>query len=264
MLPKLAALLLLVSIIAPSASVRADDSEQHTEAADDVEAREGAASTEAAEDDEDEDSEPALLSLLSGRTLAEGHRAVTANIGYPGIAIGGYGSPSDNFDIGLLGRFLYGSPIMAFPTGGVGFDVNVPMRIHLFGSGTTDVALALSPRAFLGRAVLVGADGSDEAEDDLGLSFGGQAGVRVGHLFLSKLTLAWGVSGSVDYLMVPTTDAGDVVGTVTGMLGLETLLTRATMFFIEIEAGYGFAPDALFDTHAVFRGVVGFAHTQYY
>jgi hypothetical protein len=239
----LAALILLASVLAPCAAARADEPEER----DDASSR---------------DEEPAALSVISGRTLAKGRRVVTGSVGWPGVAIGGYGSPADAFDIGLMGRIAYGGPVMGFPVG-LGFDLTVPMRVRLFHKGTTDMALDLSPRAFVGRAEMVGVRHDPEVEDDAGLGFGGEAGLRFGHLFLSKITLAWGVSGSVDYLMVPSTDAGNVVGTVTGMIGVETLFTRATLFYLRVEAGYGFAPDALFNTHAVFHGVVGFAHTRY-
>ncbi|MBC7174330.1 MAG: hypothetical protein H5U40_17930, partial [Polyangiaceae bacterium] len=69
--------------------------------------------------------------------------------------------------------------------------------------------------------------------------------------------------GSLDFLGVPNADRADLAGTITGMLAFEGLFTRATMFFFQAEAGYGFAPESYFDTHLVLRASIGFAHTAY-
>lgn len=221
----------------------------------------GSASAQEAEPEADSDSAPPeRLSVVGGNTLPDGERAVVAGYGWPGLYVGGTFGLGDRFDLGPRGQLLQGSPIMGLPFA-LGFELSVPMRLRLFTRKITDVALALRPYGMVGRASLVGLESMGKRW--FGYAFGGQGGLRVGHRVHEKIELGWGVLGSLDFTAVPHADRTDLVGTVTGMVGIESLLTRATLFFLNVEAGYGFAPEADFDTHLVLRGSIGFSHTQY-
>ncbi len=201
------------------------------------------------------------LTVVGGATNPEGESAIVAAYGWPGLQIGGVFAPSERFDLGPRGQLLQGSPIMGLPFA-LGFELSLPMRIRLLTAGRTDLGLALRPYGLVGRASLVGLEESGKKRW-FGYAFGGQGGLRVGHRVHEKIVLGWGVLGSIDFVAVPNDDSSDLVGTVTGTIGIESRITRATLFFLSAEAGYGFAPDSFFDTHLVLRGLVGFAHMRY-
>src|SRR5690606_37841899 len=152
------------------------------------------------------------------------------------------------------------SPIMGLQLA-LGGELSVPMRIRLLHRSTNDLALRVAPRVVLGRAQLVGVEGPQREKFGYGVGVAG--GLRVSHFFLSKITLTWGVEGSIDVAGGPRLPESELLGSVYGVLGLESLVSRASLVFIEAQAGYGFAPDAFFDTHLAVRAVVGFAHTTY-
>jgi hypothetical protein len=209
---------------------------------------------------DDADEPDRRLSVVGGSTLEEGERAVVVGYGWPGLHVGGTFALTQRFELGPRAELLQGSPIMGLPFA-LGFELSVPMRVRLFTRARTDVALSIRPYGLVSRASLVGFEGPGKR--GFGYGFGGRGGLRIGHRVHDKISLGWGVLGSLDFIAVPDVNRADLVGTVTGALGIESLLTRATLFFLVAEAGYGFAPDSYFDTHLVLRATVGFAHTQY-
>src|SRR5690606_32024236 len=147
----------------------------------------------------------------------------------------GYLSPADAFDIGFQGQLLMGSPIMGLQLA-LGGEVAVPMRLRLWHGDTNDIALRIHPRFLLGRAQLLGVEGA--LREKLGYGGGVAGGVRVSHLFLQKITLTWGIEGSIDVGSGPEFEGSELLGSVFGVLGLESLVTRASTVFIEAQAGY--------------------------
>ncbi len=236
-----------------------------------------------AQDDEDEErsSGPRSLdvntaghvSLIGGRTLEEGEILIDARLGFPSFSVGGTFSPSDRFDAGVRLHVTYGSPFMGrgkrqepflTSTGGTsgsgaraGALLEGPLRFGLLARTRHDVALEVAPFFWVGRGSMAGAP--PPFEEDAGIAVGGRLEARSSWLWNDKMTLGYGLGGGIGYGGALDDDL-NVFGDIVGVIGLESLFTRQGLFFVDIEAGYGFAPDDAFDGHAVFRFLIGGAY----
>jgi hypothetical protein len=198
------------------------------------------------------------LSILSGRTFGSGENALAAGIGWPGIWAGAFFAPTPRFNFGIRGTVLYGNPMMGFD-GGIGGEVSVPLRFHLFGRGQLDVALWIEPAFFTGEGTLAGDRGIGADEQGFGgrIEIGGLAGAQV----TQAVTIVFGIHGAPGYVTVPdVADGSHFVATTSATLGVEALPARDTMLFAVAKAGYGFAPDRLFDGHEVIALAFGLAY----
>jgi hypothetical protein len=198
------------------------------------------------------------LSVLSGRTFGSGENVLAAGIGLPGIWAGAFFAPTPRFNFGLRGMLLYQSSVMGFG-GGIGGEVSVPVRIHLFGRGQLDLALAITPTAFFGEGSLAGQTGIGDDESGYGARL--EAGLLAGMQVTQAVTLIFGLQGGPAFVDVPdVANADHFVGLLFFTLGVEALPSRDTVLFAVVDAGYGFAPESLYEGHEVLRFVVGVAY----
>lgn len=190
--------------------------------------------------------------------MGNGETAIVAGTGFPGTFVEGWIAPSSRFNVGLRAAFLYASPLMGFGTG-LGAEVSVPFRLHLFARSTMDVALHVRPFVIVGEGALVGQELN--FADNFGYGIGFESTARAGFQIRDRLTLTAGAGTSIGYVDVP--DAGDgnsAVGTILLLGALEANLTADLMLFLELYTGYGFARGSLFDKHGVLRASLGVAY----
>lgn len=198
------------------------------------------------------------MSIISGRTLGNSQTVLAAGIGWPGLWAGVWLAPSSRINLGLRGSVLYGSPIMGF-TQGVGGELSVPIRWHIFGKGQLDVSLAFTPAFTIGQGSLAGQE--DLYSDNLGYAARGEAGILAGAQLSRSVTLTLGAMGTFGFVNVPDTTGGAYfLGTAFGVAGIELLVSRDTMFIVETNGGYGFASSKIYASHAIGRVWVGIAY----
>lgn len=196
------------------------------------------------------------VSLFSGRTVESGDVVLAGGIGWPGVFAEALFAPSSRFNLSLRLDVDWGSPLMGFSTA-LGGELSIPMRIHLYGEGDTDIALALRPFGILGEGAAVGQEGV--FADDLGGGVGLELGMRAGFHVSDAVTLAVGpfVQGS----FVRTQDAGSGGTFSFGVLGaVEAVMSRATMLFFAVGGGFGVASDELFERRGIVRLHLGLAY----
>ena len=118
------------------------------------------------------------FSVRGGRLLGAGQMALAAGAGWPGIFAELVIGASAGFNLGPRVDFLYATPLLGGRVG-VGTEISLPMRIHVYevAEHNIDVAIVARPFFLLGRGGLVGGRGT--FNDDLGLGFGAVVGARV-------------------------------------------------------------------------------------
>jgi hypothetical protein len=198
------------------------------------------------------------MSIFSGRTNGNGETVIAAGVGWPGIWAGIWLSPSSTFNLALLGHVYYGSPLMSFAVG-VGGGLTIPFRIHVFAKDSLDISLYIEPGIVLGEAALVGEVITFAGA--FGYSIYATAGVVAGAQISDTVTLNVGVLGEGGYVHTPSKTFNQASG-IGGILvsgGLEALMSRDTMLFVQIRGGIGFS-DNLFDSQAIFQGTLGLAY----
>ena len=197
------------------------------------------------------------ISLISGRTVGNGEVVLAAALGWPGFWAEVLFAPTSRFNIGIRAGVTYGSPLLGLETG-IGGEFSVPIRILLYGRNDIDVALFLRPFGVVGEGALVGQQAT--FRDDLGWAAGAEVGTRAGFHVTDAVTLAAGASVNAAYVDTPdaTNSNGLVVG-FAGILGLEAVVSRKTMLFVELRGGYGIAPDGLFENHGLLSLALGVA-----
>jgi hypothetical protein len=199
------------------------------------------------------------LSLRSGRTMGNGEVALAAALGWPGIWAEVTLAPSSTLNVAVRATVAYASPIAGFGSG-VGGALAVPIRWHLYGHRDLDVAVLLEPTGIVGEASLVGQTAG--FGNDLGVGAGGLAGILLGLQISDVVTFALGAAGEVFWVTVRD-DAGpgsDVVATGILILGVEALMARDTMLFVDVRGGYALARERLFDGHEIARLALGVAY----
>ncbi len=200
------------------------------------------------------------MSLFSGRTMGNGEAALAAGLGWPSIWAGIWLSPSSVLDFGIRGHVYYGSPVESLTTG-AGGGLTIPVRIHLFGKDTFDLAIRLEPELVLGEGRLVGQDAVAGGYFGLGVVVLG--GFLAGAQVSDRVTLSFGIAGEGGFLTSPAAGAtaSSGFGGLVGQLGLEALMARDTMLFVHVEGGIGFAAEVLFpDGQEILRASLGFAY----
>ncbi|MEM1418287.1 MAG: hypothetical protein AAGH15_25555 [Myxococcota bacterium] len=204
-------------------------------------------------------------SLRSGRTLGNGELLVAVTAGWPGVEGEVLFSPSSRFDVGPRLSLLYASPFLGFATG-LGGELSLPMRLHLYGKRDVDVALAARPLFVIGDGALVGQEGI--FADDRGFGVGAEVGARVGLHLGDAFTLGLGASATLAYVSTPDADAAGggggsdgIVGVVTAQVLAEALLSRSTLLLADLRAGGGgHTGDGLFSSRAHLQLALGVAY----
>lgn len=197
------------------------------------------------------------ISLISGRTVGNGEVVLAAALGWPGFWAEVLFAPTSRFNFGFRAGVAYGSPLLGLQTG-IGGEVSIPIRILLYGRNDIDVALALRPLGLVGEGALVGQE--NVFADDLGWGVGGEVGTRVGFHVTDAVTLAAGASVLAAYVDTPdATNSNGLVMGFAGIAGLEAVVSRKTMLFVELRGGYGIAPDGLFEEHGLLSLALGVA-----
>lgn len=211
---------------------------------------------------DDEDAEPplrptsGLTSLWSGRTLDAGHSAMAAGVGWPGLFVELALAPSARLNVGARVAVNYGSPLMGI-SGGIGGDVQLPVRYRVHERGGLALALALRPGFTFGQAVLVGEEGP--RANDFGWGARLDAGVLLGGRASEEATLTIGalVGGGLSDVAGERVEAfGEAYATAAA----EVLVSGDTMVFALVEGGYGLARADRFGTGALFRLWLGLAY----
>lgn len=197
-------------------------------------------------------------SAISGRTLGDHQVLLAAGVGWPGFWAEALFSPNRTFDVGVRADVLYGSPLLGFGTG-IGGEVSVPMRLHLWASGHNDFSLAARPFATLGDGSLVGEQNifAGSFGYALGLELQGLLGAQVS----DAVTLTVGAGADTAFANVPDNAAsGDLIASFYGIAGIEAVFSGTTLLFARVQGGYGLAPSRLFGGHADFRLSFGVAY----
>lgn len=198
------------------------------------------------------------ISVHSGRTVGNGEVVLAAGLGWPGFWAEALFAPSSRFNLSVRVGVDYGSPLLGFATG-VGGEVSLPMRLLVYGEDDIDIALALRPYGVMGEGALVGQENA--FADDLGWAVGAEGGVRAGFHVTDAVTLVGGALLDVAYVDVPDAERSNGVMFGAGALaGLEALLSRSTLLFVVLKAGYGLGPENAFDSRALFRASFGLAY----
>jgi len=197
-------------------------------------------------------------SAISGRTLGNGQVLLAAGVGWPGFWAEALFSPTRTFDLGVRGDVLYGSPLLGLSTG-VGGEVSVPLRLHLWAKGSHDFSLAARPFLALGDGSLVGEQGVFSGS--FGYAFGLELEGLLGAQVSDSVTLTAGAGSSTAYADVPDNSAsGALIASFYAVAGVEAIFSGTTLLFARVRGGYGFAPSRLFDTNADFRLSFGVAY----
>ena len=266
--PLIAAALFAAALFAGLGAPRALAQDAAGEGATGERATEGGATDEGATDDstaaltDDEDAEPplrptsGLTSLWSGRTLEAGHSAMAAGVGWPGLFVELALAPSARLNVGARVAVNYGSPLMGI-SGGIGGDVQLPVRYRVHERGGLALALALRPGFTFGQAVLVGEEGPRANEFGWGARL--DAGVLLGGRASEEATLTIGalVGGGLSDVAGERVEAfGEAYATAAA----EVLVSGDTMVFALVEGGYGLARADRFGTGALFRLWLGLAY----
>jgi hypothetical protein len=198
------------------------------------------------------------MSLLSGRTLGNGETVLAAGLGYPSFWAELMLAPSSTFNLGFRGSVAIASPVMGFGTG-VGGSLSIPIRLHLLGAGTLDIAAFFEPMVFAGAGALAGQLEDSPFANNLGFGVGGTVGAVAGAQVADAVTLIFGLGGDVVLVLTEGTDA-ELVGTGLAFVGVEALMSRDTMLFVEARGGVGFKPELLFEGPEVVRISLGLAY----
>jgi len=198
-------------------------------------------------------------SMLSGRTLGVGEVMLGAALGWPAFWGQVVLAPSSELNFGIRGGVLLGSPILGLGSG-IGGDVAIPVRWHPWGSGMLDLSLWIEPRGAFGEGAIVGEEGT--FADNFGYALQLEVGVVLGAHVSDSVTLILGAGGGAAFISVPDAvgQPDHIVGTMLGILGIEFLMRRDLMLFLEARGGYGLAPEFLFDGHEIIRASLGIAH----
>lgn len=197
------------------------------------------------------------MSILSGRTVGNGDIVIAAALGWPGFWAEIVFAPTSRFNIGFRGAVDYGSPLMDLETG-IGGDVSIPMRLHLYGRNDIDVAAVLRPLAIFGEGALVGQRST--FADNFGWGVGAEGGMRAGFHVSDAVTLAAGALVTIVYVDTPdAARSNGIVSTFAAVAAVEALMSRRTLLFAELVGGYGVARDELFADHGVLRLSLGVA-----
>lgn len=198
------------------------------------------------------------VSILSGRTLGNGELVLAAAIGWPGFWAEAVFAPTSRFNIGVRATVLYGSPLMGFGAG-IGGEVSLPMRLHLYGHDSLDVALFARPFGLMGEGVLVGQQMF--FADEVGYGIGSELGAVLGYAPREGLTLTFGLGGLGAFVDVPdSTAASHAVGAFFGLAGVEINVSRETLLFVDLQGGYGIRPSGTFDGPGLLRVAIGAAY----
>jgi hypothetical protein len=182
-------------------------------------------------------------SLQSGRTLGTGEVMIAAAAGWPWIWAQLELALTSSFNVGVRAALIYGSPIMALEPG-VGGELSVPMRIHLYGEGELDFAIYATPAFTFGEGATVG-EGDSVYSGDFGWSSRLEAGGVLGFHAMEGVTLIIGAGGHVGFVHTPSVGDPEVIGAVLARFGVEGLISRDTMLFALAEGGVGFAPSRM-------------------
>jgi hypothetical protein len=196
-------------------------------------------------------------SVLSGRTLGNGQVLLSGGLGWPGFYAQATFAPSSRFNLGVRGAVDYGSPLLGLGTG-VGGDLSVPMRLLVYASGITDIAVAARPFAVLGEGSLVGQ--TQFFSDDFGYGLGTDLETRAGFQVSDSVTLTVGAGTTFAYVNVPdTSDGSHALGAFYGIAAVEAAVGDNMLMFVELDGGYGITKGRLFDGHGVLRLALGVA-----
>ena len=210
----------------------------------------GVPSPAAAQDDDSAERVPPVAastsgeaSLQSGRTLGVGETMIGAAAGWPWIWAQVELGLSSAFNLGVRVAMLYGSPIMALEAG-VGGELAVPMRIHVYGQHDhdLDVSIFATPAFTFGEAAGVG-EGGTVFSGDFGWSSRLELGALIGYRAMERFTLLFGLGGHVGFVHTEAVGDPEVIGGLLARFGLEGLISRDTMLFAVAEGGVGFVPD---------------------
>ena len=197
-----------------------------------------------------------VISMWSGRTLGNGHSAIAAGVGWPGLFVELALAPSSRLNIGGRLQVNYGSPLMGIGDG-IGGDLQVPIRFHFYGREDLDLALAIRPGFTFGQGALVGQQGG--FANDFAWAGRLDAGVLLGAHTSESITLTFGLLGGAG--LSDVTGVGlEVFGTFYATAAIEAVVSRDTMLFALLEGGYGLARAERFDTTAIFRLWLGLAY----
>ena len=197
------------------------------------------------------------ISLISGRTVGNGEVVLAAALGWPGFWAEVLFAPTSRFNLGIRAGVTYGSPLLGLDTG-IGGEISFPMRLLVYGRNDIDIALFFRPLGVVGEGVLVGQDGV--FADTLGWAVGAEVGTRAGFHVTDAVTLVAGASVQATYVDTPdATNSNGVVVGFAGIFGLEAVVSRKTMLFVELRGGYGIAPDGLFAQQGVLSLALGVA-----
>jgi hypothetical protein len=197
------------------------------------------------------------LSVIGGRTMGSGEISVAAGAGWPGTWGQIQFAPRSTLNVGVRATVLYGSPILGFGTG-IGGEVSMPVRKHLLGKGRWDLAMTARPLVITGRAALVGAEDS-LFEDDFGWAALFEKGLVAGWQATDAVTLVMGVMTTSGAVGIPEANRTRFAFQALGVLGLELLLGRDTLLFLQVEGGGGTSGSEVFPHQGIVRAHVGFA-----
>lgn len=196
------------------------------------------------------------VSILSGRTVGNGEVVLAGALGWPRAEV--LLAPSSRFNVEIRGAVSYGSPFMGFGTA-VGGEISVPMRYLVWAEDHLDLSAYARPLVVLGEGRLVGQTGV--FSDDFGWGVGFETGMKLGFQASDAVTLAGGLLGTFAWVDVSDADgAAGAIGSIQLMAGLEALMSRSTMLFVEAVGGVGFSGDGRFDSRGVVRLSLGIAY----
>lgn len=197
------------------------------------------------------------FSILSGRTLGVRTKALAAGVGWPGVWAEFDTGLSSRFTLGVRATVLYGSPLLGFGNG-IGGELSVPLRLHLYGHQDLDLAISLRPAVVLGQGALVGS--TNTFSNDFGFGVRGEGGVLLGMRLTDAVTFVLGVNAGAGFNSVPDAAQHHLLGLIRGVIGIEALVSRDTLLFAVAEGGYGFAPANTYDKHVIVGLSLGLAY----
>lgn len=198
------------------------------------------------------------ISLLTGRTPGVGETAIAGGVGWPSVWAMAAFAPRSTFNLALRVDVLFGNPLAGIDTA-IGGQLSFPLRFHVYGGGSLDLAVHVRPFGVVGEGASVGERGAYAG--DIGWAAGTEVGLLGGYQASDRVTLGFGVGGELTYVDTPAAPGGNaVIGTLLVRGALEALMSRDTLLFLDVAAGYAFAEERRFDGKGIIRLSIGLGY----
>ncbi len=162
-------------------------------------------------------------SVVGGRTVGQGSKAVVVDVGWPGVGVAGWFGAASGVDLGVRASFVYGveGAVSAVRPGVKG---QLLLKLRLFDGDRTSVALTAEPGVFFHSALM--------SQTLLGVAV--PLGLKVGFASSSAVHLGLSLEVPLWFQVGPTMQ---VTVPILAGLGTEYFITSQWLVFTRIRMG---------------------------